>query len=485
MSEKRSRRRHSEEYKRKVVKRMRECKNILGLGREARFRREDDVAMEVESGGAAAAEAAGVDDGGGERDGPGGVAAGERAVEAAVGGEGAGAGFFQRSLAASRNSTPGSERSWRDAVYGFMGKGTESGQGGLSVERMCQLAEVSRAGCYRGFKEKAPEAEAMAVRAAVQQIALQHRRRYGYRRVTAELRRRGMAVNHKRVVRLMREDQLLALRGRPWLATTEGGHELPVYVNLARRMQVSAPDQLWVADITYIRLREECVYLAVVVDRFSRRALGWGLDRSLQTRLTVGALAMALDERRPAPGLVHHSDRGIQYAAVEYASLLAQHGITASMSRPANPYDNAHCESFIRTLKQEEISCHAYRDREDLRTHLREFIEDYYNRYRLHSALGYRTPAEFEAVESGTPSTTSLAASVMLSFPGMGKSISPMRQDPSPTGVETGKAGGPQDPPPHRIDESPADYSSASCSPAELASASSARRESDRNGRSK
>ena len=292
---------------------------------------------------------------------------------------------------------------------------------------MCQLAEVSRAGYYRGLKEKAPEAEAMAVRAAVQQIALEHRRRYGYRRVTAELRRRGMAVNHKRVVRLMREDQLLALRRRPWRATTEAGHELPVYVNLARRMQLSAPDQLWVADITYLRLAQEFVYLAVVVDGFSRRAVGWALDRSLQTRLTVAALQMAVAQRRPAPGLVHHSDRGIQYAATEYASLLAQHGMTASMSRPAYPYDNAQCESFIRTLKQEEISCHAYRDLEDLRTHLREFIEDYYNRCRLHSALGYRSPAEFEAARPLAASTTSLAASVTLSFKGMGKSISPMR----------------------------------------------------------
>lgn len=187
----------------------------------------------------------------------------------------------------------------------------------------------------------------MAVRAAVQEIVLEHRRRYGYRQVTAELRRRGMAVNHKRVARLMREDQLLALRRRPWVATTEAGHQLPVYVNLARRMQLSAPDQLWVADITYIRLAQEFVYLAVVVDGFSRRAVGWALDRGLHTRLTVAALTMALAERRPAAGLVHHSDRGVQYAAHEYASLLAQHGITASMSRPAYPYDNAQCESFI------------------------------------------------------------------------------------------------------------------------------------------
>ena len=250
-------------------------------------------------------------------------------------------------------------------------------------------------------------------------------------------------------------------------------------------MVLSAPDQLWVADITYIRLVQEFVYLAVVVDGFSQRAVGWALDRTLQTRLTVAALEMALAQRRPAPGLVHHSDRGIQYAAAEYADLLARHGMTASMSRPGNPYDNAQCESFIKTLKQEEIYCQRYRDLEDLRTHLREFIEDYYNRCRLHSALGYRSPFEFEAGEPRETSKTSLAASVTLSFQGMGKSISPMRQDPSPTGIETGKAGGPQDPPPHRIDESPADYSSARCSPAELASASSARRESDKKGRPK
>jgi transposase InsO family protein len=321
----------------------------------------------------------------------------------------------------------------------------------------------------------------------VQQIVLEHRRRYGYRRVTAELRRRGMAVNHKRVVRLMREDQLLALRRRPWVATTETGHELPVYVNLARRMQVSAPDQLWVADITYIRLTEEFVYLAVVVDRFSRRAVGWALDRSLQTRLTLAALEMAVAQRRPAPGLVHHSDRGTQYAAADYARLLAQHGMTASMSQPAYPYDNAQCESFIKTLKQEEIYCHSYRDLEDLRRHVREFIEQYYNRCRLHSALGYRSPEEFEAAESGTPLTTSLAASVTLSFQGMGKSISPMNESEvaDKARLTIRRAGGREAPPPHRIDESPADYSSASCSPAELASASSARRESDINTRSK
>ena len=344
---------------------------------------------------------------------------------------------------------------------------------------MCQLAEVNRAGYYRSYQEKAPEEEAMAVRAAVQQIALEHRRRYGYRRVTAELRRRGMAVNHKRVARLMQEDHLLALRRKAWVATTHSGHALRVYLNLARRMELSAPDQLWVADLTYVRLGREFVYLALVVDGFSRRAVGWGLGRTLQTSLVVEALAMAIAQRQPRPGLVHHSDQGIQYAAAEYAVLLAQHRMTASMSRPGNPYDNAQCESFIKTLKQEEIYCHQYRDLEDLRDHLREFIEEYYNRCRLHSALGYRTPAEFEAALQTGSATTSLAASMKLSFPGMGRSINPMKEEikSGDQGVVLTKAGRQEGPLAHRFDESPADYSSASCSPAELASASSAGRD--------
>ena len=289
---------------------------------------------------------------------------------------------------------------------------------------MCQLAEVNRAGYYRRFREQAPEEEAMEVRAAVQQVALEHRRRYGYRRVTAELRRRGMAVNHKRVARLMQEDNLLALRRKAWTRTTNSGHELRVYLNLARRMELNAPDQLWVADITYIRLSREFVYVALVVDGFSRRAVGWALERTLQTRLAIQALEMAIAQRRPRPGLVHHSDQGIQYASAEYAVLLTQHGMTPSMSRPGNPFDNAQCESFVKTLKQEEIDCHQYRDVEDLRSHLREFIEDYYNRRRLHSALGYRTPAEFEAaMPAGVPATT-LSASVKLSFSRHGE-ISP------------------------------------------------------------
>src|SRR5216117_521638 len=229
----------------------------------------------------------------------------------------------------------------------------------------------------------------MAVRSAIQQIAVEHRRRYGYRRIAAELRRRGMAVNHKRVARIMREDNLLAVQPRQFVITTKSDHKLEVYLNLARRMKLTGVDQLWVADITYIRLRTEFVYLAVILDRFSRKVVGWALDRTLATRLAKTALEKAIAEREPPPGVVHHSDRGVQYAAKEYVEVLRQHQMIPSMSRPANPYDNASCESFMRTLKREEISANDYRDLEHQHTNVEAFIEQYYNRCRLHSALGY------------------------------------------------------------------------------------------------
>jgi putative transposase len=251
----------------------------------------------------------------------------------------------------------------------------------------------------------------MEVRSAVQQVALEHRRRYGYRRVTAELKRRGLLVNHKRVARIMREDNLLGVQPKRFVTTTDSAHTLEVYLNLARRMQLSGIDQLWVADITYIRLQSEFVYLAVVLDGYSRKVVGWKLDRTLASRLAVEALQQAIELRSPLPGLVHHSDRGIQYASADYVALLMQYGIVPSMSRPANPYDNASCESFIKTLKREEIYANEYRDLDDLRGHIEEFIERYYNQQRLHSALGYQTPAEFETQscaknEAGSHSAT-------------------------------------------------------------------------------
>jgi transposase InsO family protein len=252
-------------------------------------------------------------------------------------------------------------------------------------------------------------------RVRMQQIVLAHRRNYGYRRVTRELRNQGWAVNHKRVARLMREDNLLCLSKRSFVRTTDSGHPLRVYLNLAARMQLTGTDQLWVADITYIRLAEQFLYLAVVLDAFGRRVLGWALDERLDAGLAVAALRQAIDLRQPAAGLVHHSDRGVQYASNAYVHLLLEHGIQPSMGRPGNPYDNAQCESFMKTLKQEEIYTRKYRDRADLEAHIEQFIERYYNRRRMHSALGYRSPEQFEQSLLQPPAAEVPAAS--MSFP--------------------------------------------------------------------
>ncbi len=290
-------------------------------------------------------------------------------------------------------------------------------QGSLSIERMCYLAQVSRASFYRSLAEQMPQEEEMELRTAIQEIAVEHRRRYGYRRITAELRRRGMRVNHKRVLRMMKEDNLLAVQPRAFIQTTDSQHEWDIYLNLAGRMKLTGVDQLWVADITYIRLKAEFVYLAVILDVFSRKVVSWALERTLAARLPIAALERAVAEREPPPGVVHHSDRGVQYACAEYTAILHEHQMIPSMSRPANPYDNANCESFIKTLKQEEIYTNDYRDLEQLRANVGKFIEQYYNRCRLHSALGYRSPEEFE--QRMEPSaTSSLGASMRFFRPG-------------------------------------------------------------------
>ncbi len=337
-------------------------------------------------------------------------------------------------------------------------------QGSLSIERMCQLAQVSRAGFYRSLQEHQPVEEEMEVRSTIQQIVFEHRRRYGYRRVTAELRRRGLLVNHKRVSRLMREDNLLAVQPRAFVVTTDSRHQFEVYLNLASRMKLTGINQLWVADITYIRLKTEFVYLAVILDGFSRKVVGWALDRTLATRLPKAALERAIAERQPPPGLVHHSDRGVQYASDEYVQVLQDHQMIPSMSRPANPYDNASCESFMKTLKREEIYANDYLDLDHLRANIEAFIEQYYNRCRLHSALGYQSPDEFEQQLK----STATSAGATMSFFRHG-------EDYRPDGAETKTKSGPQTAPQTiGIDESPAGYSLASCSPAELASASPA-----------
>jgi len=336
---------------------------------------------------------------------------------------------------------------------------------------MCQLAQVSRAGFYRSLQAQQPVQEEMEVRCAIQQIVLAHRRRYGYRRVTAELRRQGLLVNHKRVGRLMREDNLLAVQPRAFVVTTDSQHEFQVHLNLAKRMKLTGLNQLWVADITYIRLRTEFVYLAVILDAFSRKVVGWELERTLATRLTKAALEKAIASRQAPPGLVHHSDRGVQYASDEYVQTLQANQMIPSMSRPANPYDNASCESFMKTLKREEIYANTYVDLEHLRTNIETFIEQYYNRCRLHSALGYQSPDEFEQQLDSTVAS----AGATMSFFRHGKDYRNY-QAPSPT-----RSGFQAAPLTHSFDEPLAGYSLASCSPAALASASPVGEDSETN----
>jgi putative transposase len=268
-------------------------------------------------------------------------------------------------------------------------------QGMLSISEMCNWLNVSRLSYYRYWRKHAPNEEEAALRDRLQALALEQPR-YGSRRLSALLRREGAAVNRKRVQRIMREDNLLCLRQKKFVVTTDSDHAWGFYPNLARDLTLTRINQLWVADITYIRLGEEFAYLAVVLDAYSRRILGWALDEHMRGELTVAALRRALHDRPVTPGLIHHSDRGVQYCCGPYINLLRSYGVRPSMSRKGNPYDNAKAESFIKTLKAEQIDGRVYATIEEARLEIAPFLECY-NRQRLHSALNYRSPHEYEA----------------------------------------------------------------------------------------
>jgi len=277
-------------------------------------------------------------------------------------------------------------------------------RGLLPMTRLSRMLGLSRASAYRAAP--AASADEMRARDAIQRIALAWPK-YGYRPMLHELRAQRFVIGERRVRRLMREDNLLRRR-RHKAVPRYRAHGLETYPNLARELVVNAPDQLWRADLTYVRLRCGFVFTALLMDGFSRRSLGWAVEETLEDELTLRALRMALRRRRPAPGLVHHSDRGVQYASRDYVALLRDHGIQPSMSRPGNPYDNAACERLIRTLKHEEIYLREYDDIHDARRRIGHFLDDIYNHKRRHSALGYLPPAEFERrltnrTEAGTP----------------------------------------------------------------------------------
>lgn len=270
---------------------------------------------------------------------------------------------------------------------------TQQVKGRAVIRRLCRTLSIGRSSYYRGRHGRTdPDLE---LRDRIHRLSLAWPS-YGYRPMTRALQRMGYRVNHKRVLRLLREDNLLALRRRAFVSTTDSNHDRSVYANLVPELNLTGINQLWVSDITYIRLAREWVYLAVILDAWSRRCIGWALDRTLDASLALAALDSALASRSAPKGLVHHSDRGVQYASKAYVDTLKNDGIKISMSRRGNPYDNAKAERFIRTLKYEEVYLYEYVSLEEARSRIGYFIDKLYNRKRLHSALNYKPPVEFE-----------------------------------------------------------------------------------------
>jgi transposase InsO family protein len=269
----------------------------------------------------------------------------------------------------------------------------------MSIERLCELMGVSRSWYYKRPCAEEKAHKDVALRDAIERIVLEFPG-YGYRRVTAALRREGWSVNHKRVLRIMREESLLCQLKRRFVPTTDSAHSLGRYPNLIKDTRIDGLDEVWISDITYVRLPTTFCYLAAILDAYSRKCVGWHLSRFIDTHLTLSALEMALAARRPAPGLIHHSDQGVQYASSEYVLRLEEADAQISMAAVGNPYENAKAESFFRTLKMEEVYLKDYRTFEEAQENIGEFIEEVYNQKRLHSSLGYLPPVEFEALHA-------------------------------------------------------------------------------------